>query len=177
MLTWPRLLVLLPGLLLTLVGGNASAAETNVALSVTGEVKSSLSLTLTDLEVMPAETISATDHDGSTARYEGVSLHAILVRAGVPEGNQLRGEALQACVLVKAADGYKVTFSLAELDPLFGDKKVILAFRRGGKELDAKVGPLHLVVPDEKRQGRWVREVTELEIVHVGGAGRRAPAN
>jgi DMSO/TMAO reductase YedYZ molybdopterin-dependent catalytic subunit len=54
------------------------------ALNVTGEVKTPLTLTLAELESMPAETINAKDHDGSTASYQGVSLHTILVRAGVP---------------------------------------------------------------------------------------------
>ncbi|HWY30338.1 MAG TPA: hypothetical protein VNX46_06280, partial [Candidatus Acidoferrum sp.] len=59
---------------------------TDTALTVTGEVKSPLALTLAELESMPPETISAKDHDGSTASFQGVSLHTILVRAGVPQG-------------------------------------------------------------------------------------------
>ncbi|MGA2244496.1 MAG: molybdopterin-dependent oxidoreductase [Verrucomicrobiota bacterium] len=155
-------------LLALLTAFSGSAAVT--ALTVTGEVKTPLTLTLADLESLPAETISAKDHDGSTANYQGVPLHAILARAGVPQGDSLRGQALLLCVLLKAADGYQVAFSVAELDPVFTDKKALLAYRRDGKELDSKTGPLRLVVPDEKRQARWVREVTELEIVRVEGA-------
>jgi DMSO/TMAO reductase YedYZ molybdopterin-dependent catalytic subunit len=155
-------------LIVLLASSIGHAADT--ALSVTGEVKTPLTLTLAELESMPAETVSAKDHDGSTASYQGVSLHAVLVRAGVPQGESLRGEALQLCVLAKAADGYKVAFALAESDPLFTDKKILLAYRRDGKELDARAGPLRLVIPDEKRQARWVREVTELEIVRVNAA-------
>ena len=157
--------------LLLLVSPLSHAAET--ALTVTGEVKTPLKLSLAELEAMPAQTVNATDHDGSTASYEGVSLHEILLRAGVPQGESLRGDALQLCVLVKAADGYKVALSLAELDPQFTDKTVLLAYRRDGRELDAKTGPLRLVLPNEKRQARWVREVTELEVVRVGAAPNR----
>jgi hypothetical protein len=159
---------LIPLLAVLLVSLFAHAAD--FALTVTGEVKNPLTLTLTELESMPAETIRATDHDGSAASYQGVPLHAILARAGVPQGESLRGEALQLCVLVKAADGYKVACAVAESDPLFTEKKLLLAYRRNGKELDSKAGPLRLVIPDEKRQGRWVREVTELEVVRVGAA-------
>jgi DMSO/TMAO reductase YedYZ molybdopterin-dependent catalytic subunit len=155
-----------------LVSATGHAADT--ALAVTGDVKTSLTLTLTNLESMPAEIVSAKDHDGSTASYQGVSLHAILVRAGVPQGEALRGEALQLCVLVKAADGYKVAFTVAELDPLFSDKEVLLAYWRDGKELDSKAGPLRLVIPNEKRQARWVREVIELEIVSLKAAPKQA---
>lgn len=136
-------------------------------LSVTGEIKTPLLLTMTELKAMPMEKVTAKDHDGPTATYEGVALHAILSRAGVPQGETLRGEALQIVVLVKAADGYKAAFSLAELDPLFTDKQVLLAYKRSAVDLDAKAGPLRLVIPDEKRQARWVRQVTTLEIVRT----------
>lgn len=155
-------------LIVLLVSTLGHAAET--VLIVTGEVKAPLILTLKELEAMPPETITAKDHDGSTASYQGVPLHAILVRAGAPQGEFLRGAALQLGVLVKAADGYKVAFTLAELDPLFNDKKVLLAYRCDDKDLDSKAGPLRLVIPDEKRQARWVREVVELQIVRVADA-------
>jgi DMSO/TMAO reductase YedYZ molybdopterin-dependent catalytic subunit len=48
------------------------------------------------------------------------------------------------------------------------DKTVLLAFSRDGAPLDAAAGPLRIVVPDEKRQARWVRQVTELEVVRAG---------
>jgi DMSO/TMAO reductase YedYZ molybdopterin-dependent catalytic subunit len=157
-------------LMVLLVPSIGYAADT--ALTVTGEVKTPLTLTLADLESMPVETIGAKDHDGSTASYQGVSLHTILVRAGVPQGENLRGPALRLCVLVEAADGYQVAFSVAELDPLFTDKETLLAYRRNGKELDSKAGPLKMVIPDEKRQARWVREVTGLEVVRASTASK-----
>jgi DMSO/TMAO reductase YedYZ molybdopterin-dependent catalytic subunit len=134
-------------------------------LSVTGEVKEPLKLTMTELEAMPTTKVTAKDHDGTTATYEGVPLQAILSRAGVPQG-----DALQLVVLVKAADGYKVALSLAELDPLFTDKQALLAYKRNGIDLDAKTGPLRLVIPEERRQARWVRRVTELEIVRASSS-------
>ena len=123
---------------------------------------------MAELKAMPSAKVTAKDHDGTTASYEGVPLHELLRRAGVPQGESLRGGALGLCLLVKAADGYKGTFALAELDPLFTDRQVLLAHRRDGRELDTKAGPLRLVIPDEKRHGRWVRQVTELQMLRVG---------
>jgi DMSO/TMAO reductase YedYZ molybdopterin-dependent catalytic subunit len=143
------------------------------ALVVRGEVKSELKLTLTDLQGLTNSTVTVTEHDGGSSSYEGVFLHQVLSRAGVPLGEGLRGEALRLCVLVKAADGYKAAFSLAELDSALTEKKVLLAFRRDGKELDAEAGPLRLMVPDEKRHSRWVRRVIELEVIRVGGSGKQ----
>src|SRR5262245_56795914 len=155
---------------LVLVASFVRAQE--VALTVTGKVKTPLKLTLTDLREMPVTKVSAKDHDGTTASYEGVALQEILRRAGVPQGESLRGEALSLCLLVRAADGYKVAFALAELDSLFNDRQVLLAYRRDGKPLDATAGPLRLVIPDEKRFGRWVRQVTELEVVRIVETGK-----
>jgi DMSO/TMAO reductase YedYZ molybdopterin-dependent catalytic subunit len=146
-----------------------SACGQTVALIVKGEVKTPLKLTMQDLQVMPAAKINVTDHDGTTATYEGVWLNEILRRADLPSGESLRGPALQLSVLVKAADNYRVVFSLAELDPMFGNKQVLLAHRRNGAELDSKGGPLRLVIPEERRQARWVRQVKELEIIRVEG--------
>jgi DMSO/TMAO reductase YedYZ molybdopterin-dependent catalytic subunit len=153
-----------------LLAARTSRAAEIMALSVTGQVKTQLNLTVAELKTMPGAKANAKDYDRTTASYEGVALHEILRRAGVPQGESLRGEALGLCVLVKGADGYKVAFALAELDPLFTDRQVLLAYRRNGAELDVKAGPLRLVIPDEKRHGRWVRQVTEMEVVRVAGA-------
>jgi DMSO/TMAO reductase YedYZ molybdopterin-dependent catalytic subunit len=142
----------------------------DTALAVTGEVKSPLKLTLGELKSMHSVKVTVKDSDGATVSFEGVPLHAILQRAGAPQGESLKGPALQLCVSVKATDDYKVVFSLAELDPLFTDKQVLLAYMRDGKDLDSRTGPLRLVVPEEKRHGRWVRQVRELEVERVVSA-------
>jgi len=54
-------------------------------------------------------------------------------------------------VVVEAADGYRATFALAELDPTFTDRVILLADRRDGKPLSAQSGPLQIVVPGEKK--------------------------
>jgi DMSO/TMAO reductase YedYZ molybdopterin-dependent catalytic subunit len=104
---------------------------------------------------------------GSSAIFEGVSLRAVLERAGVGFGETLRGKRLASCLLVEAADGYRVVIALPELDPAFTDKQVVLAFLKDGKPLDEKEGPYRIVIPDEKRMARWVRQVTTLKIVDV----------
>jgi DMSO/TMAO reductase YedYZ molybdopterin-dependent catalytic subunit len=118
-------------------------------------------------QTLPHVTLTVKDHDGNTASYEGVTVEELLRRAGVPQGEALRGDALNLCLLVRAADGYRVVFALAELDSMFTDKRVMIAFRRDGAALDNQVGPLRLIVPDEKRHGRWVRRVQDLEVIRV----------
>ncbi|MBA3513757.1 MAG: hypothetical protein H0T77_05215 [Pyrinomonadaceae bacterium] len=79
-------------------------------------------------------------------------------------GEQLRGKELALFLIVEASDGYRAVFALPEFDHAFTDRIIILANRRDGKSLAEKEGPLRLVVPDEKRQGRWVRQVVSLTI-------------
>jgi DMSO/TMAO reductase YedYZ molybdopterin-dependent catalytic subunit len=133
-------------------------------LLVRGEVRERLRISPADLQAMPRKTVRARDRDGKEASFEGVALAELLGRAGAPQGEKLRGEALRVYVLVEAADGYRAVFALPELDPAFTDRVVLLADRRDGQPLDPKDGPFRVVVPDEKRHARWVRQVTALTV-------------
>jgi hypothetical protein len=88
----------------------------------------------------------------------------LLCRADVPLGKQLRGPRLKLYVVVEAADGYRAVFALAEFDPDFTDRVILLADRRDDYPLSSKRGPFRIVVPGEKRHARWVREATALDV-------------
>ena len=126
-----------------------------------------LTLGAQDFAKLPQVKVSAKDHDGKNREYAGVNLRDLLTQAGVATGNEVRGKELADYVVVEAADGYRVVFSLAELDPDFGNTQVIIAERVDGQPLAAKEGPLRLVVPGDKRQARWVRMVTSISITRV----------
>lgn len=80
--------------------------------------------------------------------------------------------------MVNAADGYRVVFALAEFDTEFGNAGAVLADRRDGKALDAKEGPFRLVIAREKRAGRWVRQMNQIELTHCGlGPAAAHPAH
>lgn len=106
--------------------------------------------------------------NGAEATFEGTPLLEILRLAGVKLGEQLRGKEMMTYVLVKAADDYQVVFALPELDPGFTDRVIFLADHRDGKPLSLEEGPLRIIVPGEKRQARWVRQVTTLTVLHAG---------
>jgi hypothetical protein len=110
------------------------------------------------------QTVDVTEEDGTAAHFEGVALGDVLVKHGVALGRALRGSALAHYVIVKAADGYRAVYALPELDASFNDRVVLLADRRNGAPLDAKSGPFRIVVPGEKHQARWVRQVTEIDV-------------
>ena len=98
------------------------------------------------------------------ASFDGVELSDILKLAGVKFGEQLRGKDLALFLVVGAFDNYRAVFALPELDHAFTDRLVILADRRDGKPLSEKEGPIRIVVPDEKREARWVRQVVTFTI-------------
>lgn len=126
----------------------------------------STTLTAAQLAKTPRVTVNVRDHD-TPAVFEGVPLATVLSSAGIQLGDKLRGPRLTEALLVEASDGYKVVFALAELDPAFATREIILADTRDGKPLDTKEGPFRIVAPGDKRPARWVRQVTALRILAV----------
>lgn len=106
-------------------------------------------------------------HDKKTESYEGVLLEELLRQAGIAQGEKLRGTALATYVVAEGSDGYRVIFSLAELDSAMLDSDVIVADTLDGKSIGADVGPLRIVAPHEKRPARWVRMLTTITVVHA----------
>jgi len=116
------------GLLLSL--GVLGAQAPPASIQVAGAVKQPLTLTADDLATMPRATVK-TIGNGTETIYQGVWLHEVLKRAGVPQGGALRGKALAGYVLAEAQDGYQVVFSLGELDPAFIDNEILLGQWQG----------------------------------------------
>jgi DMSO/TMAO reductase YedYZ molybdopterin-dependent catalytic subunit len=135
-----------------------------ILLTVGGEVTTPLKLTAADLAKLPHRSVTARTHDGKAASFDGIELGDVLQLAGVKFGEQLRGKDLALFLVVGAADGYRAVFALPELDHAFTDRIIILADRRDGKPLAEREGPLRIVVPAEKREARWVRQVVALTI-------------
>jgi DMSO/TMAO reductase YedYZ molybdopterin-dependent catalytic subunit len=142
------------------------AQDAQPSIQVAGDVKQPLTLTADDLAKMPRATVR-TMNNGMETVYEGVWLHDVLKRAGVPQGNELRGKALAGYLLAEAQDGYQVVFSLAELDPAFIDNEILLADTANGKPLFGAQGRFRLVVPKDKPGARSVRMLTRLDVVQL----------
>jgi len=112
---------------------------------------------------LPQQSVKTADH-GTPVSFDGVLLSDVLSKAEVPTGEKLRGKSLLLYAVVEASDGYRVLFALAELDPALSEKRVYLVTKRDGKPLSEEEGPFRIVVPDEKRAARWVRQVTAITI-------------
>lgn len=143
----------------------AATRPAGALLSVEGEVAKPLSLSAEALSKLPRKDVKAKDHGGVEATYSGVPMRAVLLEAGVPLGqHRMRGENLSRYLVVVAADGYRAVFALPEFDEEFAERNILLADRKDGKPLDAKEGPLRVIVPGEALPARWVRQVVSLKV-------------
>ena len=153
-LTWVMLIV-----------NTGFSQDQGASFTVGGEVLKSLKLSVKELATLKNSEVKAKDRDGKEHTFKGVMLWTILDSAGVTLGNGLRGENLAKYVLVKANDGYEVVFSLPEIDPEFSDKIILLAHEVDGKPLAATEGPFRLVVPQDKKHARWIRQLTSIQVL------------
>jgi DMSO/TMAO reductase YedYZ molybdopterin-dependent catalytic subunit len=143
----------------------AQTTATPAELRISGAVSTPLVLSVSDLQKMPRKTLSVVNpHSKKTEKYEGVLVEELLRRAGVPQGEQLRGASMAFYVIAGAEDGYRVVFSLAELNSGVLDSEVIVADTMDGVPLPAKDGPFRLVAPRDKRPARWVRMLKSLTV-------------
>ena len=143
----------------------AKAATGPSEFEIGGGVTTPMKVTMEDLKKLPRKTVRVENaHAKKTEVYEGVPLAALLQKAGVPQGEMVRGASMVTYVLVNAADDYRVIFSLAELDSSFQDSDVLMADTMDGAPLPPDQGPYKLVAPHEKRPGRWVKMVKSITV-------------
>jgi DMSO/TMAO reductase YedYZ molybdopterin-dependent catalytic subunit len=144
----------------------APAAAAPAVLTVTGDVATSLTLSAADLKTLPRTKVEVKD-EGRVVTYEGVLVGEILKQAGVPLGDNLRGNAVATYVSARAADGYQVVFSLPELDNAFTSNDIIVADTIDGKPLFAYQGPWRIVAPKDSRGARSIRMLERIEVVRL----------
>ncbi len=166
-------LLSIPNILFILAASTAGVAfaqttPVTAELRIGGAVSTPLVLTVADLKNMPRKKLTVVNpHNKKTETYEGVLLEDLLRKAAVTQGENLRGAAMATYVLAEAIDGYRVVFSLAELDSGILESEVIVADTTDGAALGAKEGPFKLVAPHEKRPARWVRMLKSITVVRI----------
>jgi DMSO/TMAO reductase YedYZ molybdopterin-dependent catalytic subunit len=149
-------------------GAATDSKPHGVQLSIGGDVATPLSVSVADLGGFPRKTVTVmNEHTGKQETYQGVPLAELLKRAGVPQGSALRGAAMATYVLAEGEDGYRVVFSLAELDSGIQDADVLVADTMDGGPIPDKLGPLRLIAPHEKRPARWVRMLRSVTVVQA----------
>src|SRR5262249_16193144 len=108
----------------------AAQDANGVLLTLAREGQPPTHLTADDFGKLPRQQVKARDHEQNIVTFQGVLLRDVLQPLALQFGMELRGKALTIYMLVEAQDGYRVVFTLPELDSLFTDKIVLLADRR-----------------------------------------------
>jgi hypothetical protein len=103
-------------------------------------------------------------HTNADETYSGVRVADLLTPLGAPLGSELHGVALTSYLVATGADGYEAVLALAEVDPGFHPGEVIVADAMNGKPLDEHAGPFKLVVTEDKRPARSVRNLVSLDL-------------
>lgn len=138
------------------------AAPASIALSGT---ETATTLTRDALSSLPSVTQDVrfqTSKGIQGGRFTGVSLWAVLDRAGLlkAEGHN---DALRRVFEVRGRDGYAILFSVGEIAPDFGNTPIILALSLDGKPLPASDG-IRLIVPGDAKGARNVRDVVSITV-------------
>ncbi|HTW56884.1 MAG TPA: molybdopterin-dependent oxidoreductase [Terriglobales bacterium] len=145
-----------------------AAPENDSLLLITKTLQAPLRFTATELKAMPHTTVTIhNSHTNADETYSGVQLADLLAKVGAPLGGDLRGKALANYVVATGSDGYKAVLALAEVDPSFHPGEVLVADTMNGKPLDAHSGPFKLVVTEDKRPARSVRNLVSIELEAV----------
>jgi hypothetical protein len=110
---------------------------------------------------LPTATATLSAH-GTSQSCAGVWLRDLVAKAGVPHGDAVKGAALVVTVSAEAEDGYRVVFSLGELDAKLGNAPILVADRCDGKALPEGDGPVRLVAQGETRGARSVKQLTRI---------------
>jgi len=160
-------IILIAGLLAATAPAAAQDRPHSGTLVIVVDAAKPLTIKPAELMTMPRTSVTVKQPDGRGVTHEGVLVAELLKRAGAPLGKALRGDAMATYVVATATDGYRVVFSLAELDPDFTGSDVMVADRTNGQPLLADQGPIRIVVPKDLAGARSIRMLERIEVVRL----------
>ena len=137
------------------------------SVTVTGAVARPLTLTTADLRRFPVRVAWVRYESGSGSErhtYVGARLLDVLNQAQPRFDPAVHNDKLTFAAVVSATDGYRAAVAWAEFDPDFAGTEVLLAYREDGARLDRP----RLVVPGDRRGGRYVSDVVDVTLLAAG---------
>jgi hypothetical protein len=166
--------VLLPAVL-TALWQPASAAIISTSFGLGGYLKDGTqsNYDLADLKAYASahpssvKTVSVPKTGGGTDTYVGISLYDFLDASIKTDPAVPKNDILRDYVVATGTDGYKALYSLGELNPSFGNQQNdIIAYQLNGQDLTSN-GFARIVAPNDVKAGRWVSNLSSLEVGHV----------
>ncbi|WP_295769536.1 molybdopterin-dependent oxidoreductase [uncultured Mucilaginibacter sp.] len=147
--------------ILTILCVNVSAQN----ITISGQDITTVTLGKAEIMALKPVIVMAKGHDQKVHRYAGAALADVLKRAGVTLGDSSKRKTILSYIVVTAADNYKAIYALSEIDPLFANRTIILAYKVDKKALPENDAPFQIIVAGEKIHSRWVRQVSAIELV------------
>ena len=129
-----------------------------VRISTADSAEAPSQLSLTELQALPAGSVTLPAEHGAAMQMRGPALWDVLQKAGAIDANF--HHRVGQVVTIIGKDGYTARLALGEIDPEFEGKAAILATERDGAALDQP----RLAIPGDKRLGRDVRDVASITV-------------
>jgi DMSO/TMAO reductase YedYZ molybdopterin-dependent catalytic subunit len=135
------------------------------SFAVSGAVETPMTFDLAALQKLPvvSQTVG-----GSV--YTGASLWVLLnTTTGIKADAAVKNATLGTYAVATGSDGYKALVALGEIDPGFGNRQVLIAYRVNGAGLGG-TGVARMVVPGDHKASRSVSNLVSLEVFTAGPA-------
>lgn len=83
----------------------------------------------------------------------------------------IKNDLLRYGVVATGSDGYRAFVAMGEIDPAFGNQPDLIAYSDTGGQLGpgGSDGALRLIVPGDVAGGRYVSNLTSLQVIDAVG--------
>lgn len=133
---------------------------TSTSVAITGAVEAPLKLDVAGLKALLSSTVTIGPNT-----YTGVDLWTTLSKtARVKTDPSAMNGTIAMIVVATGSDGYRAVLSLAEIDPAFGQRPVLIAYAMNGSGL-GRSGDIRLIVGGDARMGRSVSNLVSVDVL------------
>jgi hypothetical protein len=115
------------------------------------------------LDSMPQKTIRLGAGPDS-GEVSGVDLWQVLQYARAVSDQASGRQRAVMYLRVTGSDNASAVIALVEVDPSFSTRRTLLVSKRNGAPLDATEGPWRLILPEDTRHARWIRNVVSISV-------------
>jgi DMSO/TMAO reductase YedYZ molybdopterin-dependent catalytic subunit len=139
---------------------------------ITGAVQRQMTFDLTALVHRPSKLVAHRCYSTDTLKiedrvYRGIPLWTLLTEAGLSPSPGPSFPSLRGYVVVTGSDGYEVLLPLADIDPEFEGREVIVAYAADGDFLDETRGMARLVIASDRTCMRGVWWLATIEVRYI----------
>ncbi len=162
----------------TMTTAEHAAATPSTTLTITGLDGMSKTLSIPELMAMPQTTVTVTNgHTHKQEAYGGVPVKDLLALVapahvvpvtGADATMKPKVSPRMTVIVARGTDGFRVAITLCDTDPECRSGQAIVADTVAGHPLTTD-GSFKLILSEDKKPGRWVRNLDSLTVKNLGG--------